>query len=160
KTSGDQQEQSKPTGPAKTEKPPESAPEAVAVRRVIRSGDIEFEVPSFDSAAAGVTKLVTAIKGGFVATINSEKLPNGKGKGSIVVRVPPDALDGLVLDLRRELGKDGELKGLRIASQDVTKQYTDLESRLKAAKTMQERLLKMIQEGKGEIKQLLEAERE
>ena len=75
-----------------------------------------------------------------------------------LVRVPTDALDGLVLDLRRELGKDGELKGLKIGSQDITKQYYDLESRLKAAKTMQERLLKIIADGKGEIKQLLEAE--
>jgi hypothetical protein len=136
------------------------APEPAAARKVIRSGDIEFEVESFDSAAATVTKLVMGVRGGFVATVNSDKLPNGKVKGSLVVRVPPEQLDGLVLDLRKELGKGGELKGLRIGSQDITKQYYDLESRLKAAKTMQERLLKIIQEGKGEIKQLLEAEKE
>src|SRR5207249_4186535 len=104
--------------------------------------------------------LVEAIKGGFIATVNSEKLANGKVKGSIVVRVPPEALDTFVLDLRRELGKGGELKGLRIGSQDITKQYTDLESRLKAARTMQDRLLQIIKDGKGEIKQLLEAEKE
>jgi hypothetical protein len=161
--SSPQQDSNKGTGsgpgqadPKKTQPPQEQ----VAARKVIRSGDIEFEVPSFDSAAAAVTKLVTNIKGAFVATINSDKLPNGKVRGSLVVRVPPDALDGLVLDLRRELGKDGELKGLKIGSQDITKQYYDLESRLKAAKTMQERLLKIIQDGKGEIKQLLEAEKE
>jgi hypothetical protein len=149
------------TEPAKGEsKPPQSAPEQPAARKVIRSGDIQFEVPSFDSAAAAVTKLVTNIKGAFVATVNSDKLPNGKVQGSLVVRVPPEHLDGLVLDLRRELGKDGELKGLKIGSQDITKQYYDLESRLKAAKTMQERLLQIIKDGKGEIKQLLEAEKE
>jgi hypothetical protein len=131
-----------------------------ARRVVIRSGDIEFEVDSFDSAVATVTKLVTAINGGFVATVNSEKLPNGKVKGSVTVRVPPEHLDGLVLDLRKELGKVGELKGQKIGSQDVTKQYTDLESRLKAARTMEQRLLQVIKEGKGEIKALLEAERE
>src|SRR5204863_411896 len=96
----------------------------------------------------------------FVATVNSEKLPNGKVKGSVTVRVPPEHLDGLVLDLRRELGRGGELKGVRLGSQDVTKQYTDLESRLKAARTMEQRLLQIIKEGKGEIKQLLEAEKE
>jgi hypothetical protein len=152
---------SKGTGPGQVDpkkvQPPAEQP---AARKVIRSGDIEFEVPSFDSAAAAVTKLVTNVKGAFVATVNSDKLPNGKVKGSLVVRVPPEQLDGLVLDLRRELGKDGELKGLRLASQDITKQYYDIESRLKAAKTMQERLLQIIKEGKGEIKQLLEAEKE
>ena len=140
-------------------KPADPAPPAIA-RKVIRSGEIEFEVDSFDSAVAAVTKLVAAINGGFVATVNSEKLPNGKVKGSVVVRVPPEALDGLVLDLRRDLGKAGELKGQKIGSQDITKQYFDLESRLKAARAMEGRLLEMIKTGKGEIKQLLDAEKE
>jgi len=141
-------------------KPDPAAPESPATRKVIRSGDIEFEVESFDSALAAVTKLVTGIKGAFVGTVNSDKLANGKVKGSVVVRLPPDHLDSLVLDLRKELGKGGELKGQRIKSEDITKQYTDLESRLKAARTMEQRLLQIIKEGKGEIKQLLEAEKE
>jgi hypothetical protein len=129
-------------------------------RIIIRSGDVDFEVDSFDAATATITKLLLGIKGAFVATVNSDKLPNGKVKGSITVRVPPEHLDGLVLDLRRELAKGGELKGVKLTSQDVTKQYTDLESRLRAARTMEQRLLQIIKEGKGEIKQLLEAERE
>jgi Domain of unknown function (DUF4349) len=140
--------------------PVKADPPAVGRKVILRSGDIEFEVESFDSAVAAVTKLVTAIDGAFVATVNSEKLPNGKVKGTVAVRVPPDKLDGLVLDLRRDLGKGGELKGQRIGSQDVTKQYTDLESRLKAARTMETRLLAIIKDGKGEIKQLLDAEKE
>ncbi len=146
------------SGPAKN--PPANAEAPANPRRlVIRSGEIEFEIESFDSATATVIKLVNAIKGAVVADKHSDRLPNGKMKGYVVVRVPPEALDGLVLDLRRELGKDGELKGLHINSQDITKQYTDIESRLKAARTMEERLLKIIKEGKGEIKQLLEAEK-
>lgn len=132
-----------------------------AVRKIIiRSGDIEFEVDSFDSAVATVTLLVTKIPNAYVGTVNSEKLANGKVKGSVVVRVPPDSLDGFVLELRKELGKTGELKGQRIGSQDITKMYTDLESRLKAARAMETRLLAIIKDGKGEIKQLLEAEKE
>jgi hypothetical protein len=129
-------------------------------RVVIRSGDIDFEIDSYDAASATVTKLITDIKGAFIAGANSEKLANGKVRGSITVRVPPEHLDSLVLDLRRELGKTGELKGVRITSQDVTKQYTDLESRLRGARTMEQRLIQIIKEGKGEIKQLLEAEKE
>jgi hypothetical protein len=139
---------------------PAPNPNPIAQNVVIRSGDIDFEVESFDSAAATVTKLVMGIKGAFIATVNSEKLTNGKVKGAITVRVPPDQLDGLLLDLRKELSKGGELKGSRIGSQDITKQYTDLESRLKAARTMEQRLLQIIKEGKGEIKQLLDAEKE
>ncbi len=143
------------------EEPAKPAPEALpSGRKIIRSGDIDFEVDSFDAAVAAIQKLVAATKGGFLATINSDKLANGKVKGSVVVRVPPEQLDDLVLGLRKDLTKTGDLKGQRIGSQDITKQYTDLESRLKAARTMEERLIKIIKEGKGEIKDLLQAEKE
>jgi anti-sigma factor RsiW len=141
------------------EKPP-SPPSALPRKIVIRSGEIEFEIESFDAAVAAVTKLVNQYQGGYVDTVNSDKLPNGKVKGSVVVRVPPQHLDSLILDLRKELGKGGELKTLHVGSEDITKQYTDLESRLRAARTMEERLLQIIKTGKGEIKDLLNAEKE
>jgi hypothetical protein len=131
---------------------------APAGRVIIRSGDMDFEVDSFDAAAAIVTRLVGGTKGAFIATVNSDKLANGKVKGTITVRTPPEALDKLVADLRREL--HGDLKGMKIGSQDITKQYTDLESRLRAARTMEQRLLQIIKDGKGEIKDLVAAERE
>src|SRR5262249_34836942 len=48
------------SGPGKIDpKPTQPAPEPAAPRRIIiRSGDIEFEIESFDSAVATVTKLV------------------------------------------------------------------------------------------------------
>src|SRR5207249_1503920 len=105
-------------------------------------------------------RLVTAVPGAFVATINSDKLPNGKVRGSMVVRMPPEKLDKFLLDVRQELGKVGELKNQRIGSQDISKQYYDLESRLRAARTMEDRLINIIKTGKGEIKDLLLAEKE
>jgi anti-sigma factor RsiW len=142
----------------KPPKQPEQAPPGAGGRKIIRSGNLDFEVDSFDNAVAVITRLIHATKGGFVATINSDKLPNGKVRGAVVVRVPPDQLDRLVLDLRKELGKAGELKGQRIGSEDITKQYTDFESRLRAARTMEERLLKIIRDGKGQVKDLVVAE--
>jgi hypothetical protein len=138
----------------------QETPPAGMHKIIIRTGEIEFEIDSFDSAVATVTLLVNKLPGAFVATVNSEKLPNGKVRGSMVVRTPPEHLDTLVLDLRKELGKTGELKGQRIGSQDITKQYTDTESRLKAARAMEARLLDIIKTGKGEIKDLLAAEKE
>jgi anti-sigma factor RsiW len=152
--------QNKPeAGKPATTTPPQIAP-AMPRKIIIRSGTIEFEIESFDSAVATVTKLVMGYQGGYVDTVNSEKLANGKVRGTVVVRVPPDHLDGLVLDLRKELGKGGELKGQKIGSEDITKMYTDMESRLKAARAMEGRLLEMIKTGKGEIKDLLNAEKE
>lgn len=130
-------------------------------RKIIRSGDVEYEIDSFDSAVATITRLAGDPKRrGFVATVNSDKLPNGKVRGSVVVRVPPESLDDLLLEMRKELGKAGELKSQKIGSKEVTKEYYDLESRLKAARAMEERLLDIIKKGKGEIKDLLLAEKE
>jgi hypothetical protein len=124
-------------------------------RKIIRTGEVEYEVDSFDSSVATISKLVEE-ESGFLATVNSDKLPNGKVRGTVVLRVPPERLDLLLLKLRGL----GELKTQNIRSQEVGKQYYDLESRLKAARTMEERLLRIIKEGKGEIKDLLLAERE
>jgi hypothetical protein len=143
----------------KKPEPPEPGQQPVT-RKIIRSGEIEFEVDTFYAAVDTVNRLVKGIKGAFVATVNSEKLANGKTRGCVVVRVPPEQLNDLVLGLRKEPGKAGELKGQRIGSQDITKQYTDLESRLRAARTMEERLLKIIRDGKGQIKDLIQAEKE
>jgi hypothetical protein len=132
-------------------------PPAESGRKIIRTGEMEFEVESFDSAVDTVGKLA---KGGFIATVNSDKLPNGKVRGSVVVRMPPQLLDKFILDLRRELGKTGELKSQRIGSQDVTKAYTDTESELRASRAVEARLLDIIKTGKGEIKDLIAAERE
>ncbi len=139
---------------------PKSAEPPKATRKIIRTGEVEFEIEAFDSAVAEINRLISGIPGAFIATVNSEKLPNGKVKGSVVVRVPPDNLDKFLLDVRKDLGKTGELKSQRIGSQDITKQFYDLESRLRAARTMEERLLDIIKKGKGEIKELLAAEKE
>src|SRR5262249_49112419 len=102
------QPEGRPGGEQKPEPKPkpdqEAPPPATPAKILIRTGDIELEGDSFDSAVATVAKLVGPIQNGFVATVNSEKLPNGKVRGSVVVRVPPEHLDGFVLDLRKELG--------------------------------------------------------
>ncbi len=124
-------------------------------RKVIRTGEVEYEIESFDNTVGTISKLVEE-ESGFIATVNSDKLPNGKVRGTVVVRCPPERLDTLLLKLRGL----GELKSQNIRSQDVGKQYYDLESRLKAARTMEGRLLEIIKSGKGEIKDLLLAEKE
>ncbi len=126
-----------------------------AGRKVIRNGEMTFEVEGFDSAVMTITKIVDEERG-YVSTTDSDKLANGKVKGTIVVRVPPEHLDTLVLKLRGI----GELKSQKINAQDITKQYTDLESALRAARAMEARLIEIVKTGKGEVKDLLEAEKQ
>jgi hypothetical protein len=139
-------------------KQPEPKQAPVARRIVIRSGDIEFEVDSFDQAVGMIYMLIGKTKGGVIATTNSDKLANGKMRGAIVVRMPPDELDDFVFAMRKELGKIGELKNQRIGSQDVTKHYTDMESELRGLRVSEERLIVMLKETKGQLKDLLAVE--
>ena len=134
--------------------PPAHA-DAAAGRKIIRSGEMEFEVESFDTATNTIMKVVNE-EGGYLATTNSDKLPNGKVKGSVVLRVPPEHLDTLVLKLRGI----GDLRTQRIGAQDITKEYTDLQSALAAGQAMYDRLLDIIKTGKGQVKDLLEAEKQ
>ena len=135
--------------------PPPQRQDAPAARKIIRNGTIEFEVDRFDDAVMRITKLVDE-QGGFVATTDSDKLPNGHVKGTITLRVPPEHLDTLVLTLRGL----GDLKSQKITAEDVTKHYTDLDSELRAARAMEERLLEIIKTANGQIKDLLAAEKE
>jgi hypothetical protein len=124
-------------------------------RQIIRHGDMSFDVDSFDSAALQVRKIALE-ESGFIASSSSEKLANGKVAGVVTVRVPPEHLDSLVTKLRGL----GDLKGQKIVSDDVSKQYSDLQSQLRAAKAMEERLMEIIKTGKGEVKDLVAAEKE
>lgn len=145
------------TGETATHKPYVEPPAVVVAptQRVIRNGVVEFEVDSFDTALITITKLVVE-QGGFVASTDSAKLPNGKTRGAVTLRIPPERLDTFVLMLRGV----GDLKSQKISAQDVSKTYSDIESQLKAARAMETRLLEMIQKGQGAIKDLLAAEKE
>jgi hypothetical protein len=122
-------------------------------RKIIRHGEMSFEVDSFDSAFVQISK-IAAEEGGFVSDTDSNKLDNGKMSGTVTVRVPPEHLDTLILKLRAL----GDLKGQKITSDDITREYTDLQSELRAAQAMEDRLLEIIKTSKGTVRELLAAE--
>ncbi|MEI7683394.1 MAG: DUF4349 domain-containing protein [Planctomycetota bacterium] len=101
---------------------------------------------------------IAATKQGVVSTTNSEQLANGKMRGTVVVRMPPEELDDFVAALRRDLGKTGELKKQDIRSQDVTKVYTDMESELRGLRISEERLIVMLKDTKAKLSDLLAVE--
>ncbi|MGE3804842.1 MAG: DUF4349 domain-containing protein [Gemmataceae bacterium] len=142
-----------PTAEKPGEPPPaENAPPA---RKVIRTGEMEFEVDSFESAVERIQKIVGEEKG-LIGSMESSQQPNGKTQGTITVRVPPERLETLLLKLRAL----GELKRQRLGSRDITLVYNDTQAKLDAARVMEKRLLKIIEEAKGQIKDLLAAEKE
>lgn len=135
-------------------------PEAAPGLKVIRTGEVEYEVDSFQDSVAVIKKVIGTIKGASVSTEKRQQRENKKWHGSVVVRVPPERLDGFLVALQKDLGKSAELKSQRIGSQDVTKQYMDIEARLNQAKVLEKRLLVLIEKGQGELKDVLAVERQ
>ncbi|MGN6367917.1 MAG: DUF4349 domain-containing protein [Phycisphaerae bacterium] len=145
-------------GPAGTQPSPTTpsvGSAEISERKIIRNGTVEFEVRSFDDAFATVSSVVHE-EGGFISSTSSDKLANGKVRGSITLRVPPEHLDRLLLKLRAL----GDLKSQQIGDTDITKEYTDLDSELRALRAMESRLIDIIKTGNGAVKDLVAAEKQ
>ena len=84
--------------------------------------------------------------GGFLDTRNSARGGNGKVSGTLVVKVLPENLDRFLAGLRSL----GDLKNQTIQTEDVTKDYYDTDARLHNARRMEDRLLNMLDEVKGD----------
>lgn len=125
---------------------------AVGERRIITTGDMTLEVISLDKALADLTALVT-VNGGFL----SDKSVSAEGNwrtANITVRVPANKYE-VLHDGARGLGtvKRESQKG-----DDVTKQWQDLEARMKIRKQEEQSLLALMQK-QARLSDLLEVEK-
>jgi len=122
-------------------------------RKIIRNAELHIEVEKYEDAYAKVSQIAVAEKG-FVAGANTTRLANGKMRADIIIRIPPDRFEGVVNQLKAL----GTLRNQAITSQDITKQYLDLATRQKSKEALVERLKKALLEGKGNVKEIMEAE--
>lgn len=132
------------------------APETPPVqdtRKIIRNGDVSLEVDSYEATYTKLTDLVNAEKG-QISNANTQKMANGKIQATVTLRIPPERFDAVLLKLK----EFGTIRHQDIGSKDVTKQYIDLETRLNSKSVLAERLKKLLAEGKGTVKELMEVE--
>ncbi len=140
--------------------PPSGAPAGPAAppdtRKLIRNASVALEVAAFDPAVDALTAAAAQTGGGYVDTVNSSRQTNGKRRGTIVIKVLPDRLDAFLARLH-DLG---EVKSQNVSTADVTKEYFDTEARLRNARRMEDRLLKLLDEAKGKLSEVLQVEKE
>lgn len=122
-------------------------------RKIIRNAELHIEVEAYEKAYATVTSIAIAEKG-FVAGANTTRLANSKMRATITLRIPPERFEGVLAQLKAL----GTLRNQAITSQDITKQYLDLGTRQKSKEALVERLKKALLEGKGNVKEIMEAE--
>ncbi|MCU1496999.1 MAG: hypothetical protein JWM47_952 [Acidimicrobiales bacterium] len=101
---------------------------APADAKIIRTGSLQVQVDDggFADAAAGLTRIATGL-GGFVSASEISSFEDDP-RGTITLRVPATQFD----ESLAEIAKLGKVEALTTASQDVTGEYTDVASRLKA----------------------------
>ncbi len=136
--------------------PPAGAPTGAATvpaldsRRVIRTADLQLrltvgaDVPDAELAAARREALDAAVnnaraqaitEGGFVGD-----LQQSNGSASMVIRIPAGKFD----DFLTAAAKLGEVTSRTESAQDVTDEYTDVESRIATMRTSVDRLRTLV----------------
>lgn len=122
---------------------------------IVRTASLTLVTKEFDKARPAVEEIVRQHHG-YAAelTVNA---PGGAGRTlTATLRVPADQLDAAL----EELKKLGRVEQESQGGEEVTQQYIDLNARLKNARTTEERLIDVLRERTGKVKDVLAVEQE
>ncbi|MFC1752727.1 DUF4349 domain-containing protein [Thermoproteota archaeon] len=130
-------------------------PAAGEGERVIRTAQVRLEVEDGQKAYTEISKLCQDF-GGFLAQSSFYKSEDGVQSGVVTLRIPKakftEALD--------EIKKIGKVDSINTQSQDVSRQYADLESRLKTSMIVYEKMMKALEGRKVTIPEAMRLESE
>jgi hypothetical protein len=134
---------------------PSQGPRLPAALKLIFTAALEIEVPDFRAAADQAGRTAVAL-GGYVSDRQSSQDGRGRERGRITLRVPSGKFDG-ALGVLKSLGL---VKSEGVQTQDVTKAYADLETRLAVKRETAGRLRQILARQTGKVSEVLEVERE
>ena len=123
--------------------------------KLIRNASITVEVEKYDRAAEEIVRVAESV-GGYLAVAQVSQGPEEHRSGTLTIRVP-SARFGAALAALKGLGK---VKAENVSTQDVTKEYTDLETRLKVKRDTADRLRELLRTRTANLPDVLNAERE
>ena len=122
--------------------------------KIIKTAEIEFQTRDMDATYTRIRKAIAA-QGGNLQDDNTGKSYNQVYR-SLVIRVPSANFGPLVDSIGQ--GVD-YFDTKRISRRDVGEEFVDLEARLKAKRTLEERYLELLGKAKN-VTEMLEIERE
>lgn len=118
-------------------------------RKIIVNGNLSLEVPDVTRAFSEAGR-VARNAGGFVEESRLTARSGGDGKeepyGTLVLRVPIDQYDAVVAALQGIDGAEPVSEG--VTSQEVTEEYTDLQSRLRNLERSETQYLELLAQAK------------
>lgn len=123
---------------------PNSAAAAKAARKLIRTVNLNVETTEFDDLLASITQFVEA-SGGYIeqSDLSGRSISGGNGRryASVTARVPAAQVDAFLSQMSEKSNVTYRSENV----QDVTLQYTDIESRKKSLTIEQERLWELLE---------------
>jgi hypothetical protein len=126
-----------------------------SARKLIRTGQLSLEVGDYSAAVAKAEALVESL-GGYLADSQTSRGARDRRYGTLTARVPAEQFKAAMGGLKA-LGK---VLSENTATQDVTKAYTDLETRLRVKRETSERLREILRGKTARLSDVLEVERE
>ena len=126
-------------------------------RKVIKTAyiELEVEVGKFEDTLFEFISLAEQ-NGGFISSSQSYSDPDGNlTSGSVTIRIPSNKYSSII----NKIKEMGTVKSTSSAGQDVTQEYTDLESRLRNYQAQEEVLLDLMKQSK-KVSDSLEVQRE
>lgn len=116
------------------------------VRMVIKNASLSIVVEEPGVSIEAISKMASDL-GGFVVSSNLYRTQTSNGlevpQANITIRVPADKLDQALADIKSGAG---QILSENVSGQDVTQEYTDLESRLRNLERAEEQLTEIMEQ--------------
>lgn len=126
-------------------------PTSAIDRMMIYDANLEIAVVDPDAVMQTIIEMAEAA-GGFVVSSNSYKtFNNGRSlpRASVTVRVPAEKLEAIMDDIKALTpDPEADVVSENVSGQDVTSEYTDLESRLRNLEAAEEALVKLMEDAR------------
>jgi Domain of unknown function (DUF4349) len=141
--------------PAAAESSRDALEVMVAARRLVRNASVTLEVPLYGDAVARAEAIATA-QGGYLSDAHVARDSGDRQSGTLTLRVRADRFE----EALRALERLGKVESASLETQDVGKEYLDLETRLSAKRDAEERLRAILRTKTARLSDVLEAEKE
>ncbi len=132
----------------------------VVDRKIIRNADISVEVGSPTDAQRQITSIAES-QGGFVVTSELKQRPTSDPnrreiEATLVVRIPSSRFETALSEIR-SIGS--RVIHEKVAAQDVTEEFIDLEARIKTQRSLETQFLEIMKQA-NKIPEALEVQRQ
>jgi len=124
-------------------------------RKIIYEAEVSLVVTDFSSAETEMPRLVKE-HGGYLADVSIDRTVGERRSGRWQARIPVDRFEPFLA----AVSSLGVPESRSQTAQDVTEEYIDLGTRIANKKRLEERILELLKDSEGKIKDVIEVERE